>query len=172
MRMSCESRFNGRCALRMHKQVRAWEEKAGQSWLWPILKVGSSSPRDRIPCLEPSHPKAWRVEKSRVVAGVQLDGADEPERSLVQHPLPVASRTGAWRMRTQPEADDSHICQVPVWTSYVGSGNPTIPSILNCRIATLLNPPLSDTRPSIPALCQRHQHSAYRQSRMLLAPCS
>ena len=31
----------------------------------------------------------------------------------------------------QPEADDFRICQVPVWTSYLGIGNPTIPSILN-----------------------------------------
>jgi len=35
---------------------------------------------------------------------------------------------------SQPEADDFRICQVPVWASYVGGGNPTIPSILNCRI--------------------------------------
>ena len=41
----------------------------------------------------PSHPKAWSVKKSRVVGSVQLDGVDDPERSLVQHVLPVASRT-------------------------------------------------------------------------------
>ena len=75
-------------------------------------------------------------------------------------------------MRTQPEADDFRICQVPVWASYVGIGNPTMPSILNCRITTLFKPPLSATRPSSPALCQRHHPWAYRQSRMLLAPCS
>ena len=62
------------------------------------------------------------------------------------------------------EADDFRICQVPVWASYVGIGNPTIPSILNCRITTLFSPPLSDTSPCSPALCHRHHRSAYRQS--------
>ena len=36
----------------------------------------------------------------------------------------------------QPEADTFCGCQVPVWASYLGIGNPTIPSILNCCITT------------------------------------
>ena len=90
--MVCASGFNGRSALRMHKQAGAWEEKAGQSWFWPMLRVGNSLPRDRIPCSEPSHPKAWRAEKSRVVGSVARGGADERERSLAQHQQSVASR--------------------------------------------------------------------------------
>ena len=42
--------------------------------------------------------------------------------------------------------------RVPVWASYVGIGNPTMPSILNCRITTLRSPPLSDTSPVSPDL--------------------
>ena len=32
----------------------------------------------------------------------------------------------------QPEADVFCVCQVPVWASYLGIGNPTIPSNRNC----------------------------------------
>jgi len=59
---------------------------------------------------------------------------------------------------------------VPVWASHIGVGNPTIPSIRNCRITTLRSPPLSDTSPSSPALRQQHQRSAYRQRRRWAAP--
>ena len=58
-------------------------------------------------------------------------------------------------MRTQPEADDFRICQVLVWTSYVGIGNPTMPSIRNCRITTLRSPSLSETSPVSPDLLLR-----------------
>ena len=34
---------------------------------------------------------------------------------------------------------------MPFRRSYLGIGNPTIPSSLNCCITTLLSPPLSDT---------------------------
>ena len=98
VRMACESGSNGRWTLRTHDQVGRWQEKALLDWGWLISKVGSSSPRDGIPCSEPSHPKAWRAEKSRVVGSVGRGGADEPERSLAQHQLPVgpgeSRRTG------------------------------------------------------------------------------
>ena len=81
-------------------------------------------------------------------------------RTNIHDPLKNGKRASDYhRLSTaeaQPEADVFCVCQVPVWTSYFGIGNPTIPSIRNCCITTLFNPPLSATHPSSPALCQRH----------------
>ena len=56
---------------------------------------------------------------------------------------------------TQPEAVCFCICKVPFWRSYLGIGNPTIPSSLNCCITTLLSPPLSNTILSSTAISDR-----------------
>ena len=75
----------------------------------------------------------------------------------------------------QSEAYTFCVCQVPVWALYLGIGNPTIPSILSCRITTLRNPPLSDTSPVSPDLRQHHPRSspARRPIRApLVVPCA